>query len=279
MRAVAVLLFLFLIVQLLGLLVGNRYLGFVSSGEVEPLFSNPQSPWNSLYLFAALLPLTLLLILLLKFRRNWFRVFELLVVFFCCWLALDLLLGFQVGWFSSGFLMALLLVGWRAARPTPLNQDLVLILSASGVGAVLGVSLGVAPSLLLLALFSLYDYFSVFISRHMVFMARRLVPFSSSLLLSVPSDLRDFVRKGEKGRRAGRRVLHLGGGDLILPLIFSVSVLSAEGLASSLLVSLSSSLFLLFLLLLLSRRPGSILPGLPFLSTGCLLGFLLSRIL
>jgi presenilin-like A22 family membrane protease len=261
------------------LLAGNRYLDLVSSGEAEPLFSNPQSPWNSLYLFVALLPLTLLVILLLKFRRNWFRVFELLVVFFCCWLTLDLLVGIQVGWLSSGLLMALLLVGWRAARPTPLNQDLVLLLSASGVGAVLGVSLGLAPSLLLLALFSAYDYFSVFISRHMVFMARRLVPSSSSLLLSVPSDLRDFVREGGRGRRAGRRVLHLGGGDLILPLVFSASVLSAEGLVSSLLVSLSSALSLLLLLLLLSRRPGTVLPGLPFLSAGCLLGFLLSRIL
>jgi len=278
MRAAAVLLLLFLTVQLLGLLVGSRYLGFVNSGEAEPLFSNPQSPWNSLYLFAVLLPLTLLVILLLKFRRSWFRAFELLVVFLCCWLTLDLLVGIQVGWLSSGFLLSLLLVGWRVARPTPLTQDLVLILSASGVGAVLGVSLGVAPSLLLLALFSVYDYFSVFVSRHMVFMAKRLVPSSSSLLLSVPSQLRDFVREGRAGKRAGGRSLHLGGGDLILPLVFSSSVLSAEGLASSLLVSLSSSLSLLLLLLLLSRRPGTILPGLPLLSVGCLLGFLLSRL-
>ncbi|MCQ8898120.1 MAG: presenilin family intramembrane aspartyl protease [Hadesarchaea archaeon] len=278
MRAAAVLLLLFLTVQLLGLLAGSRYLDFVNSGEAEPLFSNPQSPWNSLYLFAVLLPLTLLVILLLKFRRSWFRAFELLVVFLCCWLTLDLLVGIQVGWLSSGFLLSLLLVGWRVARPTPLTQDLVLVLSASGVGAVLGVSLGLAPSLLLLALFSAYDYFSVFVSRHMVFMAKRLVPSSSSLLLSVPSELRDFVRRGRAGKRAGGRALHLGGGDLILPLVFSSSVLSAEGLAGSLLVSLFSSLFLLLLLLLLSRRPGTILPGLPLLSLGCLIGFLLSRL-
>jgi presenilin-like A22 family membrane protease len=78
--------------------------------------------------------------------------------------------------------------------------------------------------------------------------------------------------------RAGGRALHLGGGDLILHLVFSSSVLSAEGLAGSLLVSLFSSLFLLLLLLLLSRRPGTILPGLPLLSLGCLIGFLLSRL-
>ncbi len=279
MKAVAVLLLLFLSVQLLGLLTGVRYLELMESGEAEPLFSNPQSPWNSLYLFAALLPLTLLVILLLKFRRRWFRAFELTVVFLCCWLTLDLLVGFQLGWFSSGLLLSLLLVGWRAYRPIHLNRDLVLVFSAAGVGSVLGVSMGLAPGLLLLALFSAYDYFSVFISRHMVFMAKRLVPSSSSLLLSVPKDLREFLEEGKPERVGGGRVLYLGGGDLILPLVFSASVLSAEGLPSSLLVSLSSSLFLLLLLLLLSRRPGRILPGLPFLSVGCLLGFLLSRLL
>jgi len=278
MRAAAILLLLFLTVQMLGLLAGNRYLSLVSSGEAKPLFSDPQSPWNSLYLFAALLPLTLLVILLLRFRRNWFRAFELLVTFFCCWLTLDLLAGMQVGWLSSGFLLSLLLAGWRVARPTPLNQDLVLILSASGVGAVLGASLGVVPSLLLLALFSVYDCVSVFVTRHMVFMARRLLPSSSSLFLSVPSELRAFVRGGRwKGR--GKGVLHLGGGDLLLPLVFSVSVLEAEGLRSALLVSLSSSLFLFLLFLLLLRRPGTILPGLPLLSLGSLLGFFLSRLL
>ncbi len=278
MRAAAILLLLFLTVQMLGLLAGNRYLSLVSSGEAKPLFSDPQSPWNSLYLFAALLPLTLLVILLLRFRRNWFRAFELLVTFFCCWLTLDLLAGMQVGWLSSGFLLSLLLAGWRVARPTPLNQDLVLILSASGVGAVLGASLGVVPSLLLLALFSVYDCVSVFVTRHMVFMAKRLLPSSSSLFLSVPSELRAFVRGGRwKGR--GKGVLHLGGGDLLLPLVFSVSVLEAEGLRSALLVSLSSSLFLFLLFLLLLRRPGTILPGLPLLSLGSLLGFFLSRLL
>jgi len=278
MRAAAILLLLFLTVQMLGLLAGNRYLSLVSSGEAKPLFSDPQSPWNSLYLFAVLLPLTLLVILLLRFRRNWFRAFELLVTFFCCWLTLDLLAGMQVGWLSSGFLLSLLLAGWRVARPTPLNQDLVLILSASGVGAVLGASLGVVPSLLLLALFSVYDCVSVFVTRHMVFMARRLLPSSSSLFLSVPSELRAFVRGGRwKGR--GKGVLHLGGGDLLLPLVFSVSVLEAEGLRSALLVSLSSSLFLFLLFLLLLRRPGTILPGLPLLSLGSLLGFFLSRLL
>lgn len=279
MRAAAVLLLLFLSVQLLGLVAGDRYLDLMEEGETEPLFSNPQSPWNSLYLFAALLPLTLFVILLLKFRRRWFRVFELMVVFLCCWLTLDLLIGIQLGWVSSGLLLSLLLVGWRVLKPTHLNRDLVLVLSAVGVGAVLGVSLGLAPSLLLLALFSAYDYFSVFISRHMVFMAKRLVPSSSSLLLSVPKDLREFVKEGKPERVGKGRVLYLGGGDLILPLVFSTSVLSAEGVPSSFLVSLFSSLFLLFLLLLLSRRPGMVLPGLPFLSTGCLLGFLLSRML
>lgn len=279
MKAVAVLLFLFLAVQLLGLMVGSRYLELVEEKEAELLFSNPQSLWNSLYLFAALLPLTLLVLFLLRFRAEWFRIFESVVIFFCCWLTLDLLIG--MGWnrFSLGLPLSLLLVGWRITRPSHLNGDLVLVLSSAGVGAVLGVSLGPLPGILLLALFSVYDYFSVFVSKHMVFMAKRLIPFSSSLLLSVPKDLKEFLKEGKPLEGGRGKVFYLGGGDLILPLLFSASVFACEGLLPSLLVSLSSSLFLLFLLLLLSRKPGKILPGLPFLSAGCLLGYLFSKLL
>ncbi|TDA34055.1 MAG: hypothetical protein DSO02_03020 [Hadesarchaea archaeon] len=279
MKAVMVLLLLFLTVQFLGLMVGERYLELVEKREAELLFSNPQSVWNSLYLFAFLLPLTLFVLLLLKFKASWFRIFEVTVIFFCCWLTLDLLIGAKLGWFPLGLFLSLLLVGWRMIKPNHLNRDLVLILSSAGVGAVLGVSLSPLPGILLLALFSVYDYFSVFVSRHMVFMAKRLVPSSSSLLLSVPKNLGEFLEE-EKPVGGGRgKIFYLGGGDLILPLLFSASVFSSEGLLPSLLVSFSSTLFLLFLLLLLYRKPGRIFPGLPFLSVGCLLGFSLSKLL
>lgn len=279
MKAAAVLLFLFLAVQLLGLMVGSRYLELVEEEEAELLFSDPQSVWNSLYLFAALLPLTLFVLLLLKFKAEWFRIFESMVIFFCCWLTLDLLIGVRLGWFSLGLFLSLLLVGWRVTKPSHLNRDLVLILSSAGVGAVLGVSLGLLPGILLLVLFSVYDYFSVFVSKHMVFMAKKLVPSSSSLLLSVPKDLKEFLEEGKSFGRGRGKVFYLGGGDLILPLLFSASVFACEGLLPSLFVSSFSTLSLFFLLLLLSRKPGRIFPGLPFLSAGCLLGFLLSRLL
>ncbi|MEM2459685.1 MAG: presenilin family intramembrane aspartyl protease [Candidatus Hadarchaeales archaeon] len=279
MKAAIVLLLFFLTVQFLGLMVSDRYLELVEKKEAELLFSNPQSIWNSLYLFAVLLPLTLFVLFLLKFKARWFGIFEVMVIFFCCWLTLDLLIGAKFGWFPLGFFLSLLLVGWRMIRPSHLNRDLVLILSSAGVGAVLGVSLSPLPGILLLALFSVYDYFSVFVSKHMVFMAERLVPSSSSLLLSVPKNLGEFLEEGKPVGRGKGKIFYLGGGDLILPLLFSSSVFACEGLLSFLLVSFSSALFLLFLLLLLHRKPGRIFPGLPFLSAGCLLGFLLSELL
>ncbi|MEM1981791.1 MAG: presenilin family intramembrane aspartyl protease, partial [Candidatus Hadarchaeales archaeon] len=228
MKAAIVLLLFFLTVQFLGLMVSDRYLELVEKKEAELLFSNPQSIWNSLYLFAVLLPLTLFVLFLLKFKARWFGIFEVMVIFFCCWLTLDLLIGAKFGWFPLGF---------RMIRPSHLNRDLVLILSSAGVGAVLGVSLSPLPGILLLALFSVYDYFSVFVSKHMVFMAERLVPSSSSLLLSVPKNLGEFLEEGKPVGRGKGKIFYLGGGDLILPLLFSSSVFACEGLLSFLLVS------------------------------------------
>ncbi len=278
-KASLLLILIFLLTQLLGLYLGSEYVKMLNARLVQPVFSDPESIQNSIYLFTAIPIVTAFIILVIKFREEFFRVIELSVIFFCSWITFDLLIGTSMFPLPLGLFLALLLVGWRILRPTILNQNITLITSASGVGAVLGASLGIFPCILLMVFLSIYDYISVFITRHMVFIGRKLVRSSSAMVISAPSDLRAFLSsKDLPPEEVSKRMLHLGGGDIVVPLMFTVSVFSSYGVISSLSVIASSAGGLALLMLYLSKRPEVTLPGLPFICSGCLLGFFLSTL-
>jgi presenilin-like A22 family membrane protease len=264
------LLSIFLIVQIIGLYCGYQYLQMIKTGEVEGAFQNPESVSNSLLLFVYILLMTGVLILVIRFRKSLLRIFEAMAVFFSSWIAFDFLIpywliGENIPW---GLVLALALTAWKMLRPTILSQNVALIFALSGAGAIIGGSLGVLPIIVFLLILSIYDFISVFWTKHMVYLAKAITERPMAFTAAVPLKTKKVSH-----------VFQLGGGDLVMPLVLSVSVLGRLGLYQAALTTLGSLIALGILFAYVLKHPGEPLPALPPVSAGACLGLVAGIIL
>lgn len=262
--------------QILGLYVGMQYIGLIQAGVVEPV-APPSKPSSAMIIFFYIMLVTAFILLAIKFlrRRNLFlRGLELFAVFFSSWFAFDVITPF-------GLLLALALTFWRAFRPNPINKALATIFAVVGAGAVIGASLDVVPALMFVVLLSFYDFVSVFVTKHMVYMAKAIVESESAFVLSVPHKFKKPVVVEHMGKptKVRKHTFQLGGGDILLPLLFSVSVLRQFNLVNALFSVFGSLVALTCLLYYISKKPGRALPALPVVSAGMLVGFIVSLLL
>jgi presenilin-like A22 family membrane protease len=263
-----------LLTQLIGLYVGMQYIGFMNAGIMPPVVENPAKPSSAVIIFFYIMLMTVFILLVIKFLRRrvfFIRGLELFAVFFSSWLAFDAII-------PLGILAAIALVLWRALRPNPVNKALATVFAVVGAGAVIGASLEVVPALIFVVLLSFYDFISVFVTKHMVYMAKAIVESDSAFTLSFPHKFKKTVtvEYGGKPLKTRKHTFQLGGGDILLPLLFSVSVLRQFSLVNALFSIFGSLVALTCLLYYISRRPGRALPALPVVSAGMLAGFIVS---
>jgi len=190
----------FAICLLLALSVGFAFtLAGVSATE------NPDSAENALYLFGYILLAAVFIIFVLKFYKGskLFLLLELLINFISVQLLAILFVDEMGALVLGAFSIAIRLL-------VPASRNLWLILTAGVVGALLGSSLGIMPAVLLAVLLSGYDYYAVFISKHMVQMAEQLQARQAAFAVSL---------------RYQKEALHLGTGDLVIPSMLAVSAL------------------------------------------------------
>ena len=280
MKTVFVLIAFFLITQLLGLYVGNQYLQAIKVGEAPPALENPESIENSFYLFGYIILSTMGILVLIKIRKSMIRVLEAFVIFMASWFTFDFLIPFDIWYLSLGFFLALILTAWKMLRPSILNQDIAAIISGAGVGALLGASLGILPSIVFILILSCYDFVSVFITKHMVRMAKALTERPTAFTVAAPPELKDFKLKYTGAKKAKKKfhIFQLGVGDMVIPLMFAVSVLSKFSLINAIASVIGSIIALLSLIYFMSKKPQP-MPALPFITFGTFAGFLISLLI
>lgn len=279
MKAVFTLIVFFLITQFIGLYVGNQYISAIKTGEAPPAIENPESVSTSFYLFGYIIATTIGILILIKIRKSIIRILEAFVIFMASWFTFDFLIPIDVWYLSLGFFLALILTAWKMLRPTILNQDIAAIISGAGVGALLGASLGVLPSIVFILILSAYDFVSVFITKHMVHMAKALTERPTSFTVAAPPNLKQLTYNKIKGRtRKKIHIFQLGVGDMVIPLMFSVSVLNKFSLINAIAAIIGSAIALFSLIYFMSKKPRP-LPALPFITFGTFSGFLISLLL
>jgi presenilin-like A22 family membrane protease len=266
-----------LLTQVIGLYVGYQYLLLMKEGLVPPLVEQPSKPSNAIIIFAYVLVVTACVLLAIKFLKRkdiFLRGLEAFAVFFSSWIAFDVIVPF-------GIIPAVLIVAWRLIRPNAVNKAIAAMFAIIGAGAVIGASLEVVPAMLLVLLLSSYDFVSVFITKHMVYMARAIVETDSAFTFSFPHKFKKPVIVEKAGRpvKLKEHAFQLGGGDVLLPLIFSVSVLRQFSLVNALFSLVGSVVALVCLFYYVSRHIGRPLPALPVISAGMLFGFTISMLL
>lgn len=168
------------------------------------------------------------------------------------------------------------------------------ILVAAGAASIFGISLGILPAIILLAVLAVYDAIAVYRTKHMVDLADSVMDLRLPILLVVPKKkgysfmqqarLKDQLESGEE-----REAMFMGLGDIIIPSVLIVSALvnlpryfedvpTVLGLPGNLVVSLCSLAgtlvgYWVLMYFVASGRPQA---GLPLLNSGALAGYVLS---
>jgi len=257
-------LFIFLAVQAIGLYCGYQYLQLIKTGEAQPGFGNPENAYNSLFLFVYIILTTLVIIAIIKYKKSLLKYFEMFAVFFASLFAFELLFMNDI----IALPLAIALTVWKVRKPTIVSQDVALIFSVSGAGAILGGSLGVFPVLIFLFLLSVYDFVSVFITKHMVYMAKAITERPMAFTAAVPTRSKKWSH-----------TFQLGGGDLVMPLILTIAVLNKLGPYHALFTFAGGFIALAGLMAYVLRKPGEPLPALPPICAGACVGLFVAGML
>ncbi|HEV8289441.1 MAG TPA: presenilin family intramembrane aspartyl protease, partial [Candidatus Norongarragalinales archaeon] len=210
--------------------------------------------------FAYIVVSAVVILAVLKYYkgRNLFYALELLLAFFTVQLFAALFIGDlnAVGVGVAAVALRLLL---------PQTKSLFLFFSSATVGALLGASLDPLPAVVLALLLAGYDYYAVFISKHMITMAKQLSKRNAGFSVTMQQD---------------KETLELGTGDIVIPAMITVSALKIS-LHAAVAAFAGSLVGVLVLFYLLEMRRGY-WPALPPLAGSSLVflgGFLVLRML
>ncbi len=288
--------------QILGLYIGNIYVQAIKAEVLErPEIIegvSPESPEVSFFLFGYIIVVTIVILIIIRYKKVVLRGVEAFVIFVSAWVTFAFLIPFSIQnvWLefisfllsplgSMGFILfnilalnslfALALTVWKILRPTVVSQNVAAIFSGSGVGALLGVSLGIVPCIIFMMILSIYDFISVFITKHMVKMAKAITERPMAFTIAAPHKFKKAKYIHHKKTKKKIHVFQLGLGDIIIPLMFSVSILNKFTIFHSMITVIGSMIGLLLLTFYITRKPRP-LPALPFVCTGALSGYLIS---
>src|SRR5436190_22075377 len=296
------------------LLVGSQIaaiaLSPIFAGAGFQAFQRPEDVTNTVIYLIMILAFTAVILGLVRYKRQNLAKYVIMASIFIT-LAFILLLplfyalDYATGGTADGvllgnvatvlaFTLAAGLVYLLVKFPEWYVVDAIGITTAAGVTAILGISFGTLPAILLLIALAFYDAWAVYRTKHMITLADELTSQRLPILLVIPKkagysfreqkSLKAQVAAGEE-----REAMFIGLGDLIIPGIMSVSAFtfltapgrSFAGLAPNAFVALGTVLGSLvgFFFLMQFVLKGNPQAGLPLLNGGALLGFLLTNLL
>lgn len=264
---------------------------------------DPGSAW--VLIFIAIIIGTILIFILIRFRQNklWKLWFYISVVL-CMTVAFRPFIGNLAAFISS-----LLLAGWKIFRPNFFVHNFTEMFIYGGLAAIFAPIMNIASAFALLIVISVYDMIAVWQSKHMIKLAEfqtdskvfagLMIPYKQgSGKIIVSKNHLDKMKKEER-KQKDTKLNHsaklekqmkkleelkgeehheinnaiLGGGDIGFPLIFTGVVMTYVGFYRALIIPFIVS-FALLALLIYSKK-GKFYPAMPFLSIGCVLGYLL----
>jgi len=204
-------------------------------------------------------------------------------VFYKIFLSLIIFSGSQAVlgiWFmpviATVLALALVVIFW--AYQSVLIQNAAMILTIAGIGAAIGISLLPITVVYILVIFSFYDIISVYKTGHMIKMAQAMIESRAIFGFVIPEPGRT-VRAKISGVAPGQGFMILGSGDVIFPLLLSVSVISIS-LAHAVIIAVFGALGLFLMHLIFSnqevRRPMAALPPIALMA---IIGYLLANLI
>jgi presenilin-like A22 family membrane protease len=254
-------------------------------------FEDPQSVWNPIYYVVLLLLFTGALLLIIKYKVGW--IIQIIMAVAILSTLIYVLFGLAVLVVPSidpliaagaAAVLSIAATALLILYPEWYIIDIVGVLVAAGASALFGVSLAIIPTLILLILLAVYDYISVYKTKHMIKLAEGVMDLKMPIMFVMPRRWGYSFRekKGLPAEGEEREAYFMGLGDAVMPTMLAVSAnafLDAPlllGFANlpalgTILGTLASYVALMYIVVEL-KKPQA---GLPFLCTGAIAGFLL----
>ena len=251
------------------------------------------------YIILAIIIATLLFLFLIRLKTMFFwKLWFFFAVFLCLSVAFSAFFNSAIATILS-FILAL----WKILKPSLIVQNVTEVFMYGGLAAIF-VPIPIVNEYAMLALLvivSFYDAYAVWKSKHMVKIARYqanskvfaglLVPYSKKevggkkiIRISKESKKAKDYSKG-KLKFQGIRTAILGGGDVAFPLLFSGAVLKSQLIERGFLTGFSLTLIIpIFVtialaLLFFKGREDRFYPAMPFLTAGCIVGYVIMNLL
>jgi len=297
-----------------GLLVGSQIaaiaLSPIFAGAGFQAFQRPEDVTNTVIYLIMILAFTAVILGLVRYKRQNLAKYVIMASIFIT-LAFILLLplfyalDYATGGTADGvllgnvatvlaFAIAAGLVYLLVKFPEWYVVDAIGITTAAGVTAILGISFGTLPAILLLIALAFYDAWAVYRTKHMITLADELTSQRLPILLVIPKkagysfrqqkSLKEQVDSGEE-----REAMFVGLGDLIIPGILAVSAFTfSSAVGRSFLGVLPNGIIAFgtvlgslagFTVLMRYVLKGNPQAGLPLLNGGALLGFIIASLL
>jgi presenilin-like A22 family membrane protease len=254
-------------------------------------FSNPESVFNPLYYILLILAFTALLLFIIKLGKRW--VIQLII---------GLVIVSTLYFVYSSLLLLLTPMGWLMAiggtavtafllfyYPEWWIIDAVGILIGAGAAAIFGISLAVLPALVLLIALAIYDFVSVYETKHMIALAEGVVDLKLPVLFVFPRKkgyshvkwAREASQATGEPKLERREAFFMGLGDAVIPTILVVSAntfLSAPTIGLINVPALGAALGTIagYAALMWYVLKGLPQAGLPLLNTGAIGGLLVA---
>ena len=275
---------LLLVVQVIAILLSRP---MEASGMQA--FEDPNQVSNSIYYILLILAFTLLVLIAIKKDMKWIIslliYFSILSTLYYVFLSLLNLLPFisEFNAITISIVVSVIVTVLLYKYPEWYVVDFVGVCVASGVSALIGISLSIIPIVVLLVLLAVYDAISVYKTKHMITMAEGLMDLKLPILFVIPkhakySFLHENFKAGEK-----REAFFMGLGDAVMPTLLVVSanvfIHSSGGIISYPVLGAMLGTLAGYAVLYTFVMKGNPQAGLPFLNSGVILGFFIGVLL
>ena len=308
-KVTIILIAIFLLAQVTGLFLIKQSLHDISckdgtcTAEYQEAITGPRPETSGvssiLYIVFGVAGGTALLLIIAKYgqTRLW-KIWFFLAVLLASGVALGVVLPPWVAW-----LIATILAAWKFWRPNIVSYNITEILMYSGIAVLLVPILNVTWTLVLLVLISIYDFIAVWRSGHMVTMAKFITESHAFAGLVVSYDEKKkkvftAIAPKNKGKKGAKKITAkqaiLGGGDLAFPLLFAGVILQervetfaqigmsmTQAVKAAFPIALIISLFagIAVSWLLLAAKKDKFYPAMPFITAGCVAGWLVTLLI
>lgn len=179
-RGVAFAVGLFLVVQLGALALVPE---FTESGY-QPV-EDPQDPTNSLVYILAIVVMTGLMLAAFRYEFDW--AIRLLIVGVSAWLSWYVFSAFAPPLVAA--VPAVAVAVGLLVHPEWYVVDTAGVLMGAGAAGLFGISFGILPALVLLAILAVYDAISVYGTEHMLSLAEGVMDLNIPVVLVIPLSL------------------------------------------------------------------------------------------